>query len=78
MKYKGYEICVCVAVCYANTQYIADEFDTMQEARKAYKNKKGYSFWYLAAEVINDRVDLNPACWGKTKNEALTRLKKAL
>lgn len=78
MKHKGYEICICIAVCYENTQYIVDEFDTMQEAKKAYKGKNGYDFWYLAAEYINEDGDTNPACWGKTKKETIDRLKKAL
>lgn len=78
MKYNGYEICVSIAVCYEGTQYIVDEFDTMQEAKKAYKGQQGYEFWYLAAEYINKDGDTNPACWGKTRKEALDRLKNAL
>lgn len=78
MKYKGYEICVWIAVCYEDTQYIVDEFSTMDEAKKEYKGKSGFDFWYLAAEIINEDGDTNPACWGKTRKEALDRLKNAL
>lgn len=76
MKYKGYEINVSVAVCPEGTRDITEEFDTLREAKKEYPH--GYDFWYLAAEVINKNGDLNPACWGKTKAEALRKLKRAL
>jgi hypothetical protein len=35
-------------------------------------------YWYLAAEVINANCDVGAACWGKTKAEAVNKLKKAL
>lgn len=73
------DVFVTVAVC-DTERIILDEFDSMKEAREFVKNE-GYSnveFWYLAAETINEQGDLNPACWGKTKKEAISKLKKAL
>ncbi|KAB5389263.1 hypothetical protein ACIXBV_19300 [Bacteroides fragilis] len=73
------DIFVSVAVCNSN-RYIIDEFDTMKEARTFVK-EEGYidaEYWYLAAETINEQGDLSPACWGKTKKEAVDKLKKAL
>lgn len=52
----------------------------MKVAREFVKNE-GYSnveFWYLAAETINEQGDLNPACWARTKKEAISKLKKVL
>ena len=77
MKYKGYEIEVCVAVCNKGTLYIIDEFDNMREAKRAY-NINDFDMYYLAAEIINEKGDVNPACWGKTKKEAVDALKKVL
>ena len=78
-KYKDYEIMITVAVCYSGTQNVVDEFDTMAEA-KAYAKEEGLDadYWYMAAEEINANGDLGPACWGKTRSEALSKLKKAL
>lgn len=68
-----------VAVCNSNRDII-DEFDTMKEAKNFVK-KEGYfdvEYWYLAAETINEQGDLNMAYWGKTKKEAVDKLKKIL
>ena len=72
------DIVVTVAVCTYNKEIIA-EFNTMAEA-KTFVKEEGYDaeYWYLAAETINEHGDLNPACWGKTKKEAVDKLKKAL
>jgi hypothetical protein len=73
------DIFVTVAVCDTERNILA-EFDSMKEARTFVKNE-GYSnveFWYLAAETINEQGDLNPACWARTKKEAIAKLKKAL
>lgn len=77
--YKGYNIQITVAVCYSGTQNVIDEFDTMAEA-KAYAKEEGLDadYWYMAAEEINVNGDLGSACWGKTRSEALSKLKKAL
>ena len=77
--YKGYNIQISVAVCYSGTQTVVDEFDTMAEA-KAYAKEEGLDadYWYMAAEEINANGDLGSACWGKTRSEALSKLKKAL
>ena len=37
-----------------------------------------YDVWYLSAEVINDKGDINPACWGRTRQEAIKKLKNIL
>ena len=52
----------------------------MNEAKKISK-ENGYvnvDYWYLAAEVINEDGDTNPAVWGRSKTEATKRLKKLL
>jgi hypothetical protein len=51
----------------------------MAEA-KAYAKEEGLDadYWYMAAEEINANGDLGSACWGKTRSEALSKLKKAL
>ena len=51
----------------------------MAEA-KAYAKEEGLDadYWYMAAEEINSNGDLGAACWGKTRSEALSKLKKAL
>ena len=70
-------VTICVAVCPLGSTDIIDEFETINEARKCYPSSQ-FDFWYLAAEVINEDGDVNPACWGRTKKEALMKLKKAL
>ena len=76
IKYKGYTICRWVAV-FAGAD-ICDEFDTMKEARGAYKGVKGARFKYAAAEEINEDGDVNPAVYGATLKEATNKLKKLL
>ena len=73
MNCKDCKIVVSVAIC-------RTEFDTMNEAKKISK-ENGYvnvDYWYLAAEVINEDGDTNPAVWGRSKTEATKRLKKLL
>ncbi len=73
------DIFVTIAVCNSNRDII-EEFDSMKEA-KYFVKKDGYDnveYWYLAAETINEAGDLNSACWGKTRKEAINKLKKVL
>lgn len=76
IKYKGYTICRWVAV-FAGAD-ICDEFDTMKEAKKAYKGVGGARFKYAAAEEINEDGDCNPAVYGDTLKEVMDKLKKLL
>lgn len=76
-KIKGYEIEVSVAVCYAGTVDIIEEFDSLRDAKKEYKGND-YDYWFLAAEVIDEEGNVNTACWGKTRKEALDALRKVL
>ena len=77
--YNDYQIEISIAVCYSGTLDVIDEFDTMAEA-KAYVKEESLDadYWYLAAEVINANGDVGAACWGKTRSEAVNKLKKAL
>ena len=77
VKYKGYTIYISIAVCNKGTQDIVDEFETIREAKNEYSEWE-YDFWYLAAEIIDSDGNVNPACWGKTRDEALNKLKKVL
>ena len=78
-NYKDYTIEISIAVCYGGTQDVVDEFDSMKDA-KAFVKEEGLDadYWYMAAEEINANGDLGSACWGKTRSEALSKLKKAL
>ena len=40
--------------------------------------KDSIEYWYLAAEIINEDGDINPAVWAKSKAEAVRKLKKLL
>lgn len=74
-------IVVTIAVCYGKHKNIIAEFDTMKEARKYVKDegyKDSIEYWYLAAEIINEDGDINPAVWAKSKAEAVRKLKKLL
>ena len=54
---------------------------SMKEARKYVKDegyKDSIEYWYLAAEIINEDGDINPAVWAKSKAEAVRKLKKLL
>ena len=73
-----YRVHTCLSVCKKGTCCIIDEFDSKAEAKEAGYNEHDYDYWYLAAEYINDRGDVNPACWGHTRKEALEHLKNAL
>lgn len=71
-------IIVTIAIC--RDKDIIAEFDTKKEARR-YVKDEGYNnveYWYLASEVINQNGDVNPACWGKTRQEAIEKLKKLM
>lgn len=75
---NAYNVDICIRVCQKGTYSFLDEFDTKKEAKEAGYNEYDYDYWYLAAEVINERGDVNPACWGRTRKEALEKLKNAL
>ena len=80
MNYKDFEIVVSVAICSKGTQDIITESATLNEAKKISK-ENGYvnvDYWYLAAEVINEDGDTNPAVWDRSRTEAIKRLKKLL
>ena len=76
---KGRKVDVSVAVCHSGTKDIIDIFDDMHQARAAAKRLgQDICYWWLAAEWINDDGDVNPACWGKTRGDALNRLRTVL
>lgn len=88
VKYKGYTILIWVAVviprsCSEDIQSMTtlEEFDTLKEA-KAFIKEENLSdvadIRYLAAEEIDNDGNVNPACWRKTRKEALDALKKIL
>ena len=69
---------VTVAI-WDGTTIIAEK-GTIKEARKfVHENKlKDIEYWYLAAEIINEKGDINIPCWGRTRNEAIEKLKKVM
>ena len=73
-----YKVETCIRVCQKDTYYFLDEFDSKKEAKEAGYNEYDYDYWYLAAEYINDNGDVNIACWGRTRKEALDKLKSVL
>lgn len=77
VRYKGYDIVVSIAICRKGTYDIIAEYFTMHEAKKDY-NVNLFDFWYLAAEIIDKDGNVNPACWGKTRKEAVDKLKSVL
>ena len=77
VKFKGYTIQIWVAVCSTVTSGIIDEFDTLKEAKAYIKDEDLSSvaeIRYLAAEEIDKEGNTNPACRGKTRQEALSKL----
>lgn len=83
MNVKGYEVYITCVACRPGTHNIVREEETKAELRRSIRDyfKKPlsyYDIWYLAAEVINDKGDLNPACWGRTRQEAIKKLKNVL
>ena len=75
------DIIVSIAICYKGTQDIIEIVDSVSEA-KSFVKEENYNglvdYWYLAAETINEDGDTNPAFWGKSRNEAISRLKRVL
>lgn len=73
------DIFITIAVCNSRGDII-EEFDSMKEARAYVKDNdlKNVEYWYLAAETIDEDCNLNPACWGITRAEAIAKLKRAL
>lgn len=76
VKWKDYTIVRWVAV-FAGAD-VCDGFDTMKEARDAYKGVGGARFKYAAAEEINKDGDVNPAVYGDTLKEVMNKLKSIL
>lgn len=78
-EWNGYKIYVTVVACAPDTTDIIDEYANVQEARRDMKERgiERYDLWYCAAEET-DENDLNPASWGKTRKEAVDKLKATL
>lgn len=71
-------VVVSVAICIGKK--IIAEKDTIKQARRYTKENKlkNVEYWYLASEIINERGDVNIPCWGRTRNEALGKLRKLI
>lgn len=72
------KIVVSVAIC--NKRKIIAERGTINEAKEYVRqnNLKNIEYWYLASEIVNEKGDINIPCWGKTRNEAISNLKKVM
>lgn len=72
------KVIVSVAIC-KNEKVIAEK-DTIKEARRYAKENEleNVEYWYLASEIINEKGDINIPCWGRTRNEALEKLRKLI
>lgn len=79
IKYKGNNIVRWVTAFNFLTDEPMGEFDTMNEAKREYADRKGLVYFrYAAAETINKDGDCNPAVYGVTLKEATEKLKKLL
>ena len=82
IEWNGYRIWV-TAIAYRNLErgYLC-EFDTMREVKEYVNEHYPYlddvKYKYIAAEEIDEYGNVNPPCYGKTKAEALNKLKKVL
>ena len=82
IEWNGYRIWV-TAIAYRDLDngYLC-EFDTMREVKQYikenYPHLGGVTYAYIAAEEIDEEGNVNPPCYGKTKAEALNKLKKVL
>lgn len=82
IEWNGYRIWI-TAVAYRDLErgYLA-EGETMKEVKQKVKEEyphlRGVTYEYTAAEEIDDMGNVNPPCYGKTKAEALKKLKKVL
>ena len=75
VKWKDYTICRWVVAMVENS--IIGEFNSMADAKKAMKGSP-CAFKYAAAEEINEDGDVNPAVYGDTLKEAMSKLKSTL
>lgn len=83
MIIQGYEVAVTCAACIPGTRHVVQEAESKPELKRLVRENEDkpfsyYDIWYLAAEYINDRGDVNPACWGRTRQEAIKKLKNVL
>jgi len=79
VKWKDYTICRWVTAFNFLNDEIMGEFDSMNEAKKEYADRKGLVYFkYSAAEIINKYGDVNPAVYGATLKEATDKIKKLL
>ena len=82
IEWNGYRIWV-TAIAYRNLErgYLC-KFDTMREVKdfvkENYPHLHDIKYEYIAAEEIDEDGNVNPPCYGKTKAEALNKLKKVL
>ena len=82
IEWNGYRIWV-TAIAYRNLErgYLC-EFETMREVKQYikenYPHLSDVKYEYIAAEEIDEDGNVNPPCYGKTKAEALKKLKKVL
>lgn len=75
IKYNGYTIYVWVVAMIDD--HIIGEFDSIREAKKEMKGCP-CEYMYAAAEEINQNGDVNPAVYGITRKEVLTKIIKLL
>lgn len=81
VKWKDYTIEVWVEMYDPEDDEDVTYFETTKEARdykKIWPAYKDYDIRWCAAEIINERGDLNPSVSGETRKEALDKLKKIL
>ena len=82
IEWNGYRIWVwAIAYRKLSDGYIC-EFETMREVKQYIKENYPHlddvTYAYIAAEEIDEEGNVNPPCYGKTKAEALNKLKKVL
>lgn len=82
IEWNGYKIWV-LAIAYRESdgRYLC-EFDTMREVKKYIKENYPHlddvEYRWIAQEEIDDEGNVNCPCYGKTKAQAIGRLKKLL
>lgn len=82
IEWNGYRIWVWATAYRKDVGEYLCEFDTMREVKSYIKEHYPWlddvSYVYCAAEEIDDDGNINPPCHGKTKAEAVSKLKKVL
>lgn len=82
IEWNGYRIWVWATAYRCGSGEYLCEFETMREVksyvRENYSWLDDVSYVYCAAEEIDKDGNINPPCHGKTKAEALRKLKKVL